>query len=61
MRIAIIIIITALQIGSSYKYLGVLEAEGLQHNEVKSKVREIYKQKLRLVNQSLVDVIRLEL
>jgi len=40
--------IKALPIGSTYKYLGVLEAEEFQHNEVKSKVREIYKQRLHL-------------
>lgn len=39
-------------IGSSYKYLGVLEAEGFQHIEVKSKVKEVYKQRLCLILKS---------
>ena len=34
--------IKALPIGMSYKYLGVLESDGFQHDEVKSKVKEVY-------------------
>ena len=44
--------IKALPIGSSYKYLGVLEAKGFKHDEVKSKVKEVYKLRLRLVLKS---------
>ena len=36
--------IKALLVGTSYKYLGVLKAEGFQHDKVKSRVKEVYKQ-----------------
>jgi len=45
-------IIRALPIGSSYKYLGVLEAEGFQCEDAKFKVKETYKQRLRLILKS---------
>ena len=45
-------IIRALPIGSCYKYLGVLEAGGFQCEDVKCKVKETYKQRLRLILKS---------
>jgi len=41
-----------LPIDASYKYLGILEAGGFQHSNVKSNVREVYKQRLRLLLKS---------
>ena len=44
--------IQALPMGSYYKYLGVLEAECFCHIEVKAKVKELYKHRLRLILKS---------
>ena len=44
--------IRSLSVGSSYKYLGVLEAGDFQCGEVKSRVRGLYKQRLRLLLKS---------
>ena len=41
--------IRSLSVGSPYKYLGVLEARDFQCGEVKSRVRGLYKQRLRLL------------
>ena len=38
-----------LHVSASYKYLGVLEAVGFQHEEVKSNMAATYKQRLRLI------------
>jgi len=42
-------IIEALPISSAYKYLGILEAGQFQHHDVKSRVIETYKQRLRAI------------
>jgi len=44
--------IKALAVDDSYKYLGVLEAEGFKHAEMKSKVMATYKERLRSVLKS---------
>ena len=45
-------IIRALPIGSCYRYLGILEAGGFQCEDVKCKVKETYKNRLRLILKS---------
>jgi len=44
--------IRSLSLDSAYKYLGVMEAGGFRHSEVKSSVRKVYKQRLRLLLKS---------
>ena len=44
--------IQALPTGTCYKYLGVLKAECFHHIGVKAKVKEVYKQRLRLILKS---------
>ena len=44
--------IRSLPIDSSYKYLGVLEAGGFQHSDVKADVRDEYKKRLQLLLKS---------
>ena len=44
--------IRALPKGSWYKYLGVLEAECFHQIRVKAKVKELYKQRLKLILKS---------
>ena len=44
--------IEGLSMSASYKYLGILEAAGFQHEVVKSNVTATYKRRLRLILQS---------
>jgi hypothetical protein len=44
--------IQELEQGKTYKYLGIEESEGMQHKQVKGKLKQQYSRRLRMIQKS---------
>ena len=53
----VVIVIKELQQEDSYKYLGINEADGIQHVKMKEKIRREYYRNVRLILKSELNAI----